>query len=126
MNKNNKKKNEQLGMPQGTAQATLRKNILFSLIAQLGLDICFQCKEKIENVKELSIEHKIPWLDSENPRELFFDLDNIAFSHLHCNTGARRSTVEWTRHGTFGYNKKNCRCGICKEAKSVANGKRNT
>jgi len=32
-----------------------------------------------------SIEHVIPWLDSEDPVKLFFDLDNISFSHLKCN-----------------------------------------
>ncbi|RPJ69204.1 MAG: hypothetical protein EHM20_16665, partial [Alphaproteobacteria bacterium] len=70
--KNNEKKSKQLGMPIGTATAVLRKNILFSLIKQLELDVCFQCGEKIESVDNLSIEHKVPWLDSENPTELFF------------------------------------------------------
>lgn len=36
------------------------------------------------------IEHKIPWLDSDKPKELFFDLENIGFSHLSCNIKARR------------------------------------
>lgn len=84
------KKDSQLGMSNGTATARLRKNILFSMIKKLELDVCFQCGNKIETVDELSIEHKIPWLDSEDPIRLFFDLDNIAFSHLKCNVGAVR------------------------------------
>lgn len=37
-----------------------------------------------------SIEHLVPWLDSNNPIELYFDLDNISFSHLSCNIKAAR------------------------------------
>ena len=43
-------------------------------------DICFKCKSKIKIVEELSIEHKLPWEGISI--ELFWDLDNIAFSHL--------------------------------------------
>ena len=46
----------------------------------------------------LSIEHKIPWLDSDNPKELFFNLEkNIAFSHLSCNISAARQNREGKR-----------------------------
>lgn len=41
--------------------------------------------KKINTVDELSIEHKEPWENSDNPKELFFNLDNISFSHLKCN-----------------------------------------
>ena len=37
-----------------------------------------------------SIEHKTPWLDSGDPIGLYFDLDNISFSHLSCNCRASR------------------------------------
>lgn len=86
------KKNKQLGMPLGTASARLRKKILFSLIKECGKNVCYQCGKPIETEEELSIEHKIPWLDSNNPKELFFSIDNIAFSHLRCNCAARRET----------------------------------
>lgn len=85
-----KKKREQLGMDNSTASHQLRKLILFSLVKQTAQDICFRCQKKIETVEELSIEHKKPWLDSSNPISLFFDLDNIAFSHLRCNIADRR------------------------------------
>lgn len=84
------KKKEQLGVSLGTAAARLRKNIMFNLAKKAGDDFCFRCGKKIETVEEFSIEHKLPWLDSETPVELFFDLNNIAFSHLGCNVGSAR------------------------------------
>lgn len=83
------KKNNQLGMNCGTAQHRLTRDMLFKLIQDIKQDICFHCKEKITR-EEFSIEHKVPWLDSINPLELFFDLNNIAFSHKDCNSGAAR------------------------------------
>ena len=83
-------KSEQLKMSFGKANAKLRKSILFYLVKECNLDTCYRCKRKIRKIENLSIEHKIPWLDSENPKELFFDLNNIAFSHLSCNVGNKR------------------------------------
>lgn len=82
------KKDVQLGMSHGTANARLNRMILFSLVQNLGMDICFRCRKKIEKIAEFSIEHRIAWLNSNNPKELFFDLNNISFSHLKCNSGA--------------------------------------
>lgn len=98
----NKKKGEQLGMPIGTAQAILRKKVLFNLIVLLGLNKCFQCGEQIDNVNDLSIEHKIPWLDSDDPKGLFFNLENIAFSHLKCNSKARRDNSQLKKESLRG------------------------
>ena len=83
----NLKKDIQLGMSHGKANNKLRKLLLFELSRRCGLNFCFQCGKEIETVDQFSIEHKIPWLDSESPIELFFNLDNIAFSHLLCNIG---------------------------------------
>jgi hypothetical protein len=77
------RKKQQLGMPFGTACNKLRKNIMFSLVQRVGWDICFKCGKKIDSVDEFTIEHKIPWLDNDS--DLFWDLDNIAFSHAKCN-----------------------------------------
>ncbi len=85
-----RKKKEQLGMDDSTASHKLRKSILFSLVQQTFQDVCFRCQMKIETVKDLSIEHKMPWLDSGDPVAAFFDLNNIAFSHLQCNIADRR------------------------------------
>ena len=81
----NIKKNEQLGMPFGTASAKLRKSILFNLLKETNKNVCYQCGKPIELEEELSIEHKVPWLDSDKPKDRFFDIKNIAFSHLSCN-----------------------------------------
>ena len=97
MKESRKKKDEQLGMPLGTASAKLRKSILFSLLRESHKNVCYQCGRIIDEEDELSIEHKIPWLDSDNPKELFFNLENIAFSHLSCNIGAARQNREGKR-----------------------------
>lgn len=81
----NKKKCEQLGMSHGTAVYRLNKQILFAFAQQLDQDICHRCGKKITSIREFSVDHKIPWLDSGAPVGLFFDSDNIAFSHLGCN-----------------------------------------
>lgn len=73
----------QLGMPHGTAANKLRKNIMFHLLKKLTENICFVCHFRIEKVEDLSIEHKEPW--EGRSVELYWSLDNIAFSHLKCN-----------------------------------------
>lgn len=75
---------QQLGMSQGAAQNRLRKRILFSFAQRLKEDTCFKCGNVIESVDELSVEHKQPWENRSS--DLFWDLNNIAFSHLICNT----------------------------------------
>lgn len=64
--------------------------LLFHLAKKLGLTSCFRCGTEIENLKDFSIEHKKEWETSETPVELFFDLDNIAFSHTLCNLKAAK------------------------------------
>lgn len=83
MSKTNKAKSDFLKMPFGTACNRLRKSILFSLVQETNRDICFRCGKKIDTENELSIEHKERWLNVSV--DLFWGLDNIAFSHLVCN-----------------------------------------
>lgn len=87
---NNIKKEKQLGMSPGTASGRLKKEIMFNLLSRLGENICFQCLKTIDSADELSVEHKTPWLNSEDPVGLFYDPENIAFSHLKCNSSAAR------------------------------------
>ena len=84
----NQKRNRLLGEPFGTASSRLRKMILFSIVVRISENICYRCRGTIENIDEFSIEHTIPWQSSKTPRETFFDLDSIAFSHLGCNSSA--------------------------------------
>jgi hypothetical protein len=66
----------------------LVQNLLFDLAKKLNLTNCFKCGLEITSTKELSIEHKIPWFD--NKIDLFWDLNNLAFSHRKCNRSERK------------------------------------
>ena len=70
-------------MPHGTAANRLRKLVLFDLLRRHGENVCFRCSGQIETADELSLEHKRPWEGVSV--ELYWSLDNIAFSHLRCN-----------------------------------------
>lgn len=100
-------------MSLGKASHILRRKVLFSLVQKLNEDICFRCKKKILNASELSIEHKEDYLDSSNPIELFFDLDNITFSHIKCNVGARRKGGPPRKHPSMSSWRRGCRCTEC-------------
>mgnify|MGYP001564813795 CR=1 FL=1 len=117
MDNANKKRAEQLGMPFGTAANRLRKEVLFSLLKRHNENICARCKKEIENVEQLSLEHLVPWLDSDDPIRMFFNIDNIAFSHMYCNVSAARRVIgPRTSHGTMSRYNNNCRCDKCKQS----------
>lgn len=120
MKKVNQVKHDQLGMNYSTASNRLVKDLLFNFIVTTGQNICFQCGEPMER-SNFSIEHKTPWLHSENPVELYFDLSNISYSHLRCNVeSARRSTPKCGT--TYKYNQ-GCRCDFCRQASTDARRK---
>lgn len=93
-------KSEQLGMNIGTASSQLKKRIMFKLLQRLGEDFCYQCKERIESVDDLSVEHKVAWLHVSP--DLFWDLDNIAFSHLSCNIKAANRPLDRRKYASEG------------------------
>ena len=137
MNSNQSKANF-LGMPWGTANARLRKSILFDLVRQLGQDECYKCHKQIQVIEEFSIEHKQPW---ENISvELFWDISNIAFSHLRCNIGTfnriktscinghlltGNNVIPETRISPKGVLWKVRQCRVCKN-KGIQNWKKKT
>lgn len=84
------KKQQQLGMNPSTAAGRLVKDILYKFVVDTGQNACYHCGEQMSR-ETFSIEHKEPWLDSENPLGLYFDLENISYSHQSCNSGAARS-----------------------------------
>lgn len=87
------RKKEQLGMNPSTAYGRLKKLLLFSMAKELGRTTCYRCGALITDIKDFTIEHKEPWLDGDDPSGLFFDLSNVAFSHLSCNIAdARKNT----------------------------------
>lgn len=79
-------KSDLLGINFSTAASALRKQIIYHLAGKLELLDCYKCGEHIE-LERFSIEHKESWMQSTEPKVSFFDMDNIAFSHLvPCNT----------------------------------------
>jgi 5-methylcytosine-specific restriction endonuclease McrA len=91
-----KKKNKQLGMNFSTASHRLKKQVMFELIKETKKDSCYRCGQKITTAEVLSIDHKVDWLDSTNPISTFWDLNNIGFSHKHCNTAAGNKNKTYT------------------------------
>ena len=81
----NRRKDELLGEPHGTAQNRLRKMLLFKYAHLAGDDVCIRCGLKIERVADFSVEHMESWQKAIDPRAAFFDLRGIMFSHLKCN-----------------------------------------
>lgn len=88
----NKVKSDFLGMSFSTADYRLKKSIMFSLLEKHEENVCYRCGLKIETPEELTVEHKSPWLHIDP--DLFWDLENIAFSHFKCNAGVTRSDTE--------------------------------
>lgn len=74
-----------LGMSRGTANHRLLKQIVLKMLQGLNQHWCFQCGGEIKSVSEMSVEHKVPW---DGKPDLFWDLDNVAFSHRDCNSAA--------------------------------------
>jgi len=110
----NEKKNRLLGEPYGTANSKLKKILLFDLAKRLDEDFCYRCGIKISSLEEFSIEHKQSWMYADNPIQMFYSLDNIAFSHIDCNVKAgirpnkKYSSVKERKAAEFGryYQKK--------------------
>jgi hypothetical protein len=93
---------ELLGMDFGKANHQLRKKIMVEWANKLNLCVCHQCKKPIVDPDDFSIEHIKPWMSGETDeekRQLFYSLDNIAFSHHHCNAAAAN-----IGKGISGYN----------------------
>lgn len=80
----NSRKSVFLGMPHGTAVSRLRKLVLFDLLKRHNENVCVRCGKEILTADDLSVEHIQPW--EGKSVELFWDLQNIAFSHKECNT----------------------------------------
>lgn len=115
------KKKEQLGMNPSTASHRLVKDILWHLIKETNQDTCCKCGEPMSR-ETYSVEHLTPWLDSEDPVGLYFNLNNISFSHLSCNSADARKT--YAVCGTYAkYSGHNCRCEPCKEAAVIHRAK---
>lgn len=107
----NRKAIETLGMPQGTASNRLRKMLLFRQLKKHNENVCVRCEKEIETVDELSVEHIKPWEGIS--AELFWDLDNVAFSHMRCNVPHRRHIPDSTERRKIGQEGTSW-CTVCK------------
>lgn len=117
MSNSNARKDATLGMPHGTAANRLRKMIIFDLLKRHEENVCFKCSESILAVSELSIEHKQPWEGIS--ATLFWDLENITFSHLRCNRPNRPSKSIGDRV-KITVPEGQVWCGVCKSPKDVS------
>lgn len=117
----NAKKAKLLGMPLGTATHRLRKMLLFKFVRAAGAAICYRCGDWISSIDDFTVEHKEPWGSAKDSVGAFFDLDNVAFSHMKCNCGARRENAhcpeghEYTEENTYQYPKGHRECRQCRE-----------
>jgi hypothetical protein len=81
----NKNRQQKLGAQRKNLTCTLTRKLLFKVLQQTNLNICWVCKEKIETLQDFSLDHRVEWGSSENPRETFTNPDNIEFAHRDCN-----------------------------------------
>jgi len=79
------KANNQLRQNRRTASHQLNRNITFSLLIETGRHTCCRCSKDL-TAETFSIDHMENWLDSRDPRGLFFDVKNIDFSCKSCNS----------------------------------------
>lgn len=80
------KRDQLLGMSITTARSRLMRILLFEFSKQSSIPACYRCGDPIYTIEEFSIEHKQPWMQAKDPIKAYFDLQNIAFSHLKCNS----------------------------------------
>lgn len=117
------KKQQQLGMNPSTASNRLVKDTLWRLVVQAGQNVCYRCSQPMTR-ETFSIEHKEAWLDSDDPLGLYFDQENISFSHLNCNIKDSRSGRTQSGCGTEAQYDRGCRCDLCGIAKSTKRSER--
>lgn len=82
-----------LGMPYGTAEKHLRKAMLHTLAQQCGKNVCRWCRTPIESPSDLAVVHIQDWAGDA---ALFWDLNNVAFSHVSC--AAERGGIQQEDH----------------------------
>ncbi len=97
-----------LGAGNAGARQKLDRMLLFDYVGRCNMLYCYQCGEPIEVIEEFSVEHKEPWRIADDPVASFFDLDNVAFSHRRCNTGAanRRKYATKAERNKAAYKRK--------------------
>lgn len=65
---------------------------MFELAKKCNMDTCFRCGKRIDSIDDFTIDHKESWLLGDDPAQLFYSIENIAFSHAKCNYEAGTKT----------------------------------
>src|ERR1044072_7625061 len=81
---------KQLGVRYKTASSRLDRKLLFFLAQKCGMDICYRCGKRIEDISDFDRDHKEPYLHKDNAIELYSNVENVGFSHKSCNRAAAR------------------------------------
>jgi hypothetical protein len=81
------RKTQILGESFSNANYRLSRDLLFHFAVVKSGHHCHRCGEPLTR-ETFSIEHIEDWMNHEDPVAMFFDLDNIAYSHIACNTQA--------------------------------------
>ena len=76
---------KQLGMTLGKARNVLYAKMLLHYAKESGNDFCSKCNQPIDLPSEVSLDHIIPWRNSEQATELYFDINNVSLAHKKCN-----------------------------------------
>jgi hypothetical protein len=100
--RNQSKRARLLGMPFDVATRLLQKQIIVAWARRLGLASCFRCGGLV-TVETLSFDHKASWMRSPDPLGFYFDIENIALSHLRCNASAAYSAKGAQTHCKRGH-----------------------
>jgi hypothetical protein len=75
---------------------------IYNMLSALNYTKCYRCGEEL-TITDLSIDHIIDWMNAPNPKEMYFDLSNIEFSHLNCNMRAAKITEANNKVRVTGY-----------------------
>ena len=82
-----------LGMSLGRAKNILHRKIIWAMLVEKKLTQCFRCGGEMTEA-DYSQDHAEDWLYASNGRELYFDLNNIRFSHRRrCNVSTSGKRV---------------------------------
>ena len=88
----NYRKEKALGMAFGTASHRLRRAFMFRLAVKCGEADCYRCGKPIVSPEDMSLDHMEDWLYAEDPKGVFFDVENVRLSHKECNTRCRMTS----------------------------------
>lgn len=62
---------------------------MWDLLLRTGATACCICGEEMEE-GNYSVEHKIPWLHTEDPLATYMNIENIGYAHHRCNVRLAR------------------------------------